>query len=103
MVAKACRLCPGRAVAGSSLCARCGGATRRPGTERARRALRRAINQTGSALCASCGVVFPAALIRVDHVRPLFRGGRDEPGNLQALCVRCHQDKTTTDAVGGVG
>ena len=33
----------------------------------------------------------------VDHIKPLFRGGSNETGNLQALCRNCHGKKTVQD------
>ena len=37
----------------------------------------------------------------VDHVVPKAQGGTDEPENLQALCVRCHQAKTARERARG--
>jgi len=94
MVGKACRTCPGIAVRGSSQCARCGSGPRNQSAELARRALRRAVNRAGRARCAHCGLVHLAERIRVDHIVALADGGRDEPRNVQPLCVGCHQVKT---------
>ena len=49
-------------------------------------------------LCAMCGVRL--AEIR-DHVVPLAEGGRDEPGNVQALCLDCSNAKTKMEAQRG--
>lgn len=43
-------------------------------------------------LCATPGCLFAAA--EVDHVKPLHKGGREAPDNLQALCRSCHRAKT---------
>ncbi|MGF6877380.1 HNH endonuclease [Paraburkholderia sp. MM5477-R1] len=40
---------------------------------------------------------FVTAAAEVDHIVPLFRGGTDAPGNLQSLCVPCHEAKTRDD------
>ncbi|MGO1050730.1 HNH endonuclease [Crossiella sp. CA198] len=89
--------CPRTAVPGSSRCTACGGA-RQVGRERARLAVRRAVNRAGGATCATCGRWHPALATRIDHAVPLVDGGRDEPGNVQVLCTACHADKTTTEA-----
>ena len=34
----------------------------------------------------------------VDHIVPKARGGTDDEGNLQAICVECHQQKTLREA-----
>ncbi|MGW0523064.1 HNH endonuclease [Crossiella sp. NPDC003009] len=95
---RACLTCPRTAVPGSSRCAACGGA-RQPGRESARRAARRIVNQAGGATCVTCRGWHPALVIRIDHVVPLADGGRDEPGNVQVLCMECHADKTSREAV----
>ena len=33
----------------------------------------------------------------IDHVIPLWRGGIDEPANMQALCPACHRRKTNQE------
>lgn len=38
----------------------------------------------------------------VDHVRPLSQGGTNAMDNLQPLCKRCHDNKTSTED-GGFG
>lgn len=30
----------------------------------------------------------------LDHITPRHKNGTDDPSNLQAICVRCHADKT---------
>ena len=36
----------------------------------------------------------------VDHVTPLYKGGKDERSNRQPLCHDCHKAKTYRDAHG---
>ncbi len=98
-MARACRTCPGHALPKSSQCARCGGVTRNPSAETARRALRREVNRAGSAVCAHCGVRHPASAIRIDHTVPLSAGGLDSADNVQPLCQPCHEAKSESDAV----
>lgn len=47
-------------------------------------------------VCESLGRLIAAKV--VDHVIPIKRGGeRFDAGNLQSLCVRCHNRKTATE------
>lgn len=48
--------------------------------------------------CAMCRklVEYPSGF-ELDHKTPLFKGGSDEDGNLQALCPECHERKTALD------
>lgn len=49
-------------------------------------------------LCVACermGFVTQAA--EVDHIVPLFKGGKDDSTNLQSLCKPCHDRKTRED------
>ena len=39
--------------------------------------------------CASCKTLLDETY-DLDHVKPLFKGGTNAEGNLQALCKRCH-------------
>ena len=34
---------------------------------------------------------------QLDHIVPLFKGGKDEDDNRQGLCDQCHDDKTRED------
>lgn len=45
--------------------------------------------------CAKCAQLLPPDW-QLDHVVPLSEGGGNERGNVQALCVACHTDKTVT-------
>lgn len=47
--------------------------------------------------CRSCGE--PSTT--VDHIIPRTQGGGDERSNLQALCKRCHGNKTQRESLGG--
>jgi 5-methylcytosine-specific restriction protein A len=48
--------------------------------------------------CAERGITTIAT--QLDHVTPLFRGGRDD-GPVQGLCLECHQAKTAEELRGG--
>lgn len=42
-----------------------------------------------------CGKHFPIALLTVDHIIPISKGGPVlDIGNMQLLCWRCHRRKT---------
>lgn len=45
--------------------------------------------------CALCQMV---RSVVVDHRRPLWQGGTDDPHNKQALCGPCHRAKTAREA-----
>jgi 5-methylcytosine-specific restriction endonuclease McrA len=43
-----------------------------------------------------CGKYFPIALLTVDHIIPISKGGPVlDIGNMQLLCWQCHRRKTT--------
>lgn len=46
-------------------------------------------------VCAREGKVTLAT--QVDHIKPKAKGGSDDPDNLQAICVPCHEAKTAAD------
>ena len=48
--------------------------------------------------CVKCGT-WRYSLHR-DHVIPKFKGGADDPSNIQLLCANCHEDKTREDLTG---
>lgn len=49
-------------------------------------------------LCVSCEANGrTTAATEVDHIKPLHKGGTDDPDNLQGLCRDCHADKTRRD------
>ena len=43
--------------------------------------------------CQICG----SEASQVDHIKPKAFGGSDERKNLQALCSKCHDEKTRED------
>ena len=49
--------------------------------------------------CRSCGIVTKD--LEVDHIVNVAEGGTDNDANLQALCVPCHQAKTSAEAARG--
>jgi 5-methylcytosine-specific restriction endonuclease McrA len=51
---------------------------------------RRRILERDGHRCYVCGG--PAN--EVDHVRPIFRGGGHDDGNLRAICRKCHATKS---------
>ncbi|MGE0824015.1 MAG: HNH endonuclease [Candidatus Binatia bacterium] len=50
--------------------------------------------------CCSCGRSSKeeGITLEVDHIIPRSRGGRDDIGNLQALCKKCNIGKSNKDA-----
>lgn len=51
---------------------------------------------TANPLCAVCG----RRAVEVDHIKPIFKGGNDDPlddSNRQGLCSLCHAEKTRRD------
>lgn len=46
--------------------------------------------------CNACNAMLQASY-DIDHVIPLFKGGPDSMGNLQALCVPCHRAKSALE------
>ncbi|MGR3512740.1 MAG: HNH endonuclease [Paracoccaceae bacterium] len=60
-----------------------------------------AIRKRDKGLCQEClrnGRYTPGR--DVDHIKPRFKGGSDDPSNLQLLCVDCHTAKTIADTGG---
>lgn len=55
-------------------------------------------------MCYSKGRVMIAQ--ELDHITPLWAGGKDDESNYQSLCVECHAEKTAEEvkqrAGGGV-
>jgi hypothetical protein len=50
--------------------------------------------------CVLCGV-WRLTLHR-DHIVPRFKGGGNEPDNIQMLCANCHEDKSREEQRGKV-
>jgi 5-methylcytosine-specific restriction protein A len=46
--------------------------------------------------CINQGIVTPA--VEVDHIVPLWAGGKESDSNRQSLCTTCHQAKTKREA-----
>lgn len=55
-------------------------------------------SQSGRCACG-CNEPLEVGRIHYDHIVPLAIGGKDEPGNLQALILRHHKAKTKADMV----
>ena len=51
--------------------------------------------------CAACGTLteFNASHrgFHLDHIIPLFEGGKDVSENRQVLCIHCHEKKTAKE------
>ena len=68
---------------------------------------RRQIAQRQKWRCANPGggCLLPGELEEydIDHIVPVWKGGSDDVGNLQALCPACHRCKTDHERAGMVG
>lgn len=51
------------------------------------------LEQVSRGICHYCGNQFPASEITMDHVVPIARGGRSNPGNIVPACRSCNRDK----------
>lgn len=51
--------------------------------------------------CVRAGLRYPGGRMVTDHIVPKTQGGTDDASNLQTLCERCHNVKTTTIDGGG--
>ena len=47
--------------------------------------------------CALCGATTKELPLDIDHIVPRSRGGKNELGNLQALCSKCNRTKGNKD------
>ena len=64
----------------------------------AARRLRNRVNKSGFYPCDSCGGVFRASGLDIDHIVPLGNGGTDFDWYVQALCTGgCHASKTIAE------
>jgi hypothetical protein len=57
--------------------------------------LREMIFERDGRKCLKCG---GTEFLSVDHIVPVFRGGTNEPSNLQTLCISCNCKKGTKTA-----
>lgn len=65
------------------------------------RRIRAAILLRDNYTCQACGLV--TQQLEVDHIVNRARGGSDDDGNLQALCIPCHKLKTASESAEGSG
>lgn len=66
------------------------------------RKLRALIMERDGYLCQECkraGYIKPA--YAVDHIKSKGEGGTDDPQNLEAICKKCHYQKTSREALAG--
>ena len=54
---------------------------------------RKAILKSTGGICARCGKKLTTKTLRVEHIIPVSRGGKNDPENLTALCETCNMDK----------
>lgn len=74
-------------------------ATRRPRTEPERRKIAQGQGWKCANPDAMCLLPGELQEYDLDHVIPMWKGGRDEAENLQALCPACHRRKTNRERV----
>lgn len=43
--------------------------------------------------CQACGVSAAKARLEIDHKKPISKGGTNDVGNLQVLCLCCNRGK----------
>lgn len=66
--------------------------------------LRQAILGRDMHLCQPCKAKGRATIAKqVDHIIPKAKGGSDDPENLQAICIACHDAKSDAEAAEGQG
>ena len=64
----------------------------------------RAAKLAADPLCEPCKAKGrTTAATEVDHVTPKFKGGTNDPNNLQSICRPCHADKTAGEAAEAQG
>lgn len=62
------------------------------------KALRRSVLRRDQNECQVRGPRCTETATAVDHIINHAEGGTDDPGNLQAICTPCHEDKTALEA-----
>ena len=50
-------------------------------------------NQIAPGICHYCQKKFPPDRLTMDHIVPLARGGKTQPGNVRPACPDCNRDK----------
>lgn len=54
-----------------------------------------ALDDAGNYVCANCGLREKSrVLFQVDHIKPMNKGGKSVPENLQILCRKCNAEKS---------
>ena len=51
----------------------------------------------------SCGTVLTLGNSHCDHIKPFANGGKNDPENLQMLCISCHKEKSAAEKEEGYG
>ena len=51
--------------------------------------------------CKECGATNEETTLHIDHIKPVAKGGTNDPSNLQILCEKCNLAKHTDEWVGG--
>jgi 5-methylcytosine-specific restriction endonuclease McrA len=58
-------------------------------------AFQASLDDTGNYVCANCGLRGKSrVLFQVDHIKPMNKGGKSVPENLQILCRKCNAEKS---------
>jgi 5-methylcytosine-specific restriction endonuclease McrA len=52
------------------------------------------LTKLNEGICHYCQSKFPPNQLTMDHIVPLARGGRSNPGNIVPACLNCNQDKS---------
>jgi 5-methylcytosine-specific restriction protein A len=60
-------------------------------------AIREAAWVAAGGRCQSCDTPVHPRDYELDHITPLYMGGRETDDNRQVLCKRCHEEKTKVD------
>ena len=65
--------------------------------------MRFAIYQRDGYRCRICGRTNRFDDLEIDHIKPIAKGGKSTPDNLQTLCKRCNKEKGDTYYVRRIG